>query len=174
MASGDTVFQDFPPEICRPLQISNGVDLLGAPIFGSPEYFDVFAAALFDKVKHLQDLLPELEDPQVELQLLRQCLSSCKVVHMLRTVSPHMLHNIALFDEQLHNSLSRVVRTSLSDLTWQQATLPLWMGGLGIRQASNMSHAAFLGSCSASKELVCQLLDLSFVSDFMLVGEEMA
>ena len=93
---------------------------------------------------------------------------------MLRTVPPHMLHNNALFDEQLCNSLSRVVRTSLSDLTWQQATLPLRMGGLGIRQASDMSHAAFLGSCPASKELVCQLLDLSFVSDFMLVGEEMA
>ena len=66
-----------------------------------------------------------------------------------------MLHNIALFDEQLRNSLSRVVRTSLSDLMWQQATLPLQMGGLGIRQASDMSHAAFLGNCSASKELVC-------------------
>ena len=173
LPSGDIVFRDFPPEVCCPLQIFNGMDLLGAPIFGSSEYFDVFAAALFDEVKHLQDLLPELEDPQVELQLLHQCLSSCKVVHMLRTVPPHMLHNIALFDEQLRNSLSRVVRTSLSDLTWQQATLPLRMGGLGIRQASDMSHAAFLGSCSASKELVCQLLDLSFVSDFMLVGEEM-
>ena len=102
----------------------------GLLFFGSSEYFDVFAAALFDKVKRLQDLLPELEDPQVELQLLRQCLSCCKVVHILCTVPPHMLHNLALFDEQLHNSLSRVVRTSLSDLTWQQATLPLRMGGL--------------------------------------------
>ena len=89
--SGDPTFQDFPPEICHPLQISNGVELLGAPIFGSPEYFDVFAAALFDKLKRLQDLLPELEDPQVELQLLHQCLSCCKVVHMLRTLPSHML-----------------------------------------------------------------------------------
>ena len=48
------------------------------------------------------------------------------------------------------------------------------MGGLGIRQASDMTYAAYLGSCSASKHLVCQLLDLSFDSDLMLVGEEMA
>ena len=75
------------------------MELLRALIFGSSEYFDVFAAALFDKVKRLQHLLPELEDPQIELQLLRQCLSCCKVVHMLRTVPPHMLHNLALFDE---------------------------------------------------------------------------
>ena len=67
--SEDFTFPDFPPEVWRPLQRSNGVELLGAPIFGSSEYFDFFAAALFDKVKCLQDLLPELEDTQVELQL---------------------------------------------------------------------------------------------------------
>ena len=122
----------------------------------------------------MQDLLPELEDPQVEFQLLRQCLSCYKVVHMLRTVPPNMLHNLALFDEQLRNSLSRVVRTSLSKLIWQQTILPLRMGGLGIRQASDMTYAAYLGSCSASKHLVCWLLDLSFDGDLMLVGEEMA
>ena len=174
--SGDSAFQEFPPEICRPLQTANGVELLGGPISGSPEYFDDFATALFDKVKYLQDLLSELEDPQVELQLLRQCLSCCKIVHMLRTVNvpPHMLHNLSLFDNQLRSSLSRVVRTSISDLTWQQATLPLRLGGLGIWQASDMTYAAYLGSCSASKELVCQLLDLNFDSDFRLVGEDMA
>ena len=48
------------------------------------------------------------------------------------------------------------------------------MGGLGIRQASDRTYAAYLGSCSASKHLVCRLLDLSFDSDLMLVGEEMA
>ena len=140
----------------------------GALYFGSPEYFDDFATA------HLQDPLPELEDPQVELQLLCQCLSCCKIVHMLRTVPPHMLHNLSLFDNLLRSSLSQVVRTSISDLTWQQATLPLRLGGLGIRRASDMTYAAYLGSCSASKELVCRLLDLNLDSDFRLVGEDMA
>ena len=36
-----------------------------------------------------------------------------------------------------------------------------------------MTYATYLGSCSASKHLVCWLLDLSFDSDLMLVGEEM-
>ena len=131
--SGGSAFHDFPPEVCRPLQVSDGVELLGAPIFGSDQYFNDFTAALFDKVKHLQDLLPELEDPQIELQLLRHCLSCCKVVHVLRTVPPHLLHNLSRFDDQLCNSLSQVVRTSFSDITWQQAALPLRLGGLGIR-----------------------------------------
>ena len=130
--SGDPTFQNFPPEICRTLQVSDGVELLGAPMFESTQYFDDFTTFPFDKVKHIQDLLPDLEDPQVELQLLRHCLSCCKIVHMLRTVPPHMLCNLPSFDDLLHVSLSRIVRTSVSDITWRQASLPLWLGGLGI------------------------------------------
>ena len=37
-----------------------------------------------------------------------------------------------------------------------------------------MTYVAYLGSCSASKELVCRLLGLDFDKDFMLGGEEMA
>ena len=38
------------------------MELLGVPIVVNAQYFDKFAAARFDKVKHLQDLLLELED----------------------------------------------------------------------------------------------------------------
>ena len=83
--NGDFTIQDFPSEVCCPLQTSDGVELLGVPIFRSSEYFDIFAAALFDK-DICKTILPELEDPQVELQLLHQYLTCCKVVHMLCTV----------------------------------------------------------------------------------------
>ena len=85
--------------------------------FGSAQYLDDFTTTLFDKVKHMQDLLPDLEDPQVELQLIRYCLSCCKIVHVLHTVPPHMLRNLPSFDDLLHISLSRIVRTSVSDIT---------------------------------------------------------
>ena len=45
------------------------------------------------------------------------------------------------------------------------------MGGLGIRQVSDMVCAAYLGSCSDFKELVCQVLGIQRDTDFMLVGE---
>jgi len=41
--------------------------------------------------------------------------------------------------------MARVVRHSLSGLTWQQAILPMRLGGLGIRQASDIVYAAYLG-----------------------------
>ena len=84
---------------------------------------------------------------------------------------PHLLSHLSDFDNQLCCSLSRVVHHSLSDLTWQQATLPMWLGGLGIRQASDMVYAAYLGSCSDFKDLV---LGIQRDSDFMLVGEAAA
>ena len=65
--SRDSTFQNFPPEVCRTLQVSDGVELLGAPIFGNVQYFDNFTTTLFDKLKHLQDLLPDLEDPEIDL-----------------------------------------------------------------------------------------------------------
>ena len=48
--SGDPSFPTFPKEVGRPLQISDNVELLGSPIFGSPKFFNNFADSLFDKV----------------------------------------------------------------------------------------------------------------------------
>ena len=95
-------------------------------------------------------------------------------MHVLCTVPLHVLNNLSLFDDQLWNSLSRVVRTSVSDIIWQQATLPLRLGELGIYQTSDVCYAAYLGSCSANKDLVCRLLGLDFDTDFVLVGEVLA
>ena len=49
--SGDSAFGDFPPEVGHPLQVSDGVELLGAPIFGGDQYYGDLTATLFDKVK---------------------------------------------------------------------------------------------------------------------------
>ena len=67
-----------------------------------------------------------------------------------------------------------MVRTFLSDISWRQATFTLRLGGLGICQASHICYAAYLGSCSANKDLVCRLLGLDFDTGFVLVGEVLA
>ena len=119
--------------------------------------------------------MPDLDDPQVArastVMSLFKLLQSytCTLYRPPAYVSHH-----SLFDDQLLNSLSRVVRTSVSDITQQQATLPLRLGGLGIHQASGMCYAAYLGSCSANKDLVFRLLGLNFDTGFVLVGEVLA
>ena len=91
----------------------------------------------------------------------------------LNKVKDNAWQQASIITTSQHYTLDRNI-ILYSDLTWQQATLPVRLGGLGIRRASDMTNAAYLGSCSASKELVCQLLDLNLDSDFRLVDEDMA
>ena len=67
------------------LKCKGGVDLLGSPIFGSHEDFVKW------KVKSIHDMqshLLDIDDPQVDLHLLRSCFSLCKLNYLLRTVPP--------------------------------------------------------------------------------------
>ena len=46
----------------------------------------------------------------------------------------------------------------MSDACWKQATLPVGLGGLGLREASRTAPAAFIGSCNSTRKLLSQLL----------------
>ena len=112
-----------------------------------------------DSVLENQSFLPELNNPQVELHLLRSCLSLCQINNLLRTVPPGTTdHHWTRFDTGTRRSLELITKTSLPDASWQQATLPMRMGGLGLRQTATTSAAAFLGSCQTSLELSTRLL----------------
>ena len=67
--------------------------VLGYPITGTAKFFYKFLSSCLAKVVATQDSIPLLEDPQVELHLLRSCLGSCKIVHLLRTVPFAILHS---------------------------------------------------------------------------------
>ena len=159
---GDQQFSEFPSSVRRVIfSDSSGPAFLGSPVWGSSSYFTSFVSAVIDKVSALQGHLQDLENPQVELHLLRSCLGVCKVNHFLRTVPPNsILPQLQLFDSNLRYSLSRVCNASVSDQAWRQATLPLSLGGLGLRKASCVSPAAFLGSCVGSQGLCARLLAL--------------
>ena len=76
--TGDASFPEFPAEIQRIQNSAEGLELLGSPVYGSDKFFDTFLAKRIDKVRCLQDLLPDLKDPQMELHLLRSCMGVCK------------------------------------------------------------------------------------------------
>ena len=87
--SGDQSFADFPPAVKRVvLPQTGGIDFLGSPIWGSPEFLSTFVGSVVDRVSVLQERLRDLDDPQVELHLLRSCLGVCKLNHLLRTIPP--------------------------------------------------------------------------------------
>ena len=98
----------------------------------------------------------------MELHLLRSCLSLCKLNHIIRTVPGFKINDVLIqFDSGLHHSLEALSSSSVSDLAWKQTTLPVHLGGLGLREAPS---AAFVGSCNSSRQLSLRFLnDSAFV-----------
>ena len=78
--SVDPSFLEFPDGVQRVQDISGGADLLGSPDFGPDSFFDHSFGKKIDKVLFYHDQLTDLEDPQVELLLLRSCLSLARLI----------------------------------------------------------------------------------------------
>jgi len=157
--SGDS-FPEFPTNINR---ASEGLELLGSPIWGTDNFFDQFLSSRLSRVVAAQDSIAILEDPQVELHLLRSCLGSCKIIHLLRTVPFSILRSfLEKFDSHLKGCLGRILQCSLPSNSWCQASLPFRLGGLGLRSSSSSAAAAFLGSCNSVRLLASQLLSQDF------------
>ena len=142
-----------------------GAEFLGSPIWGTKSFFDSSCGKRIDKVLNCQNHLQDLQDPQVELHLLRSCLGICNVNHLLRSVlCDRFSLQLIRFDCGLRSCLERISHSSLSDMTWTQATLPIRLGGLGIREACRSHSAAFVGSCNAARVLSSRLLKHLFSS----------
>jgi len=102
-----------------------------------------------------------LDGPQVELHLLQSCLSSCKIIHLLRTVPFSILKPFLYqFDLNLRTCLGHIIQCSLFDSSWCQTYLPFCLGGLGLCESVPSSSASFLGSCNGVRELASILLSI--------------
>ena len=104
------------------------------------------------------DLFPNLQDPHAEFVLLRSCLALPKISFNLRTVNT-MEHVEILrdFDSITREALSRILGTPVDDGVWQQAKLPVPMGGMELRGAEDHASAAYAASFLASQTLAREL-----------------
>ena len=113
-----------------------------------------------------QSHLMNIDDPQIEFQLLRSCLSLPKINHLLRTVPPgKALRQLSSFDQHLRRAFELLSHSSLPDVAWKQASLPIKYGDLGLRLANKASCLAFNGSCNSTQKLVCRFLGVSSIDE---------
>jgi len=90
---------------------------------------------------------------QDALILLRASFGTPRVQHLLRC-SPSSDHpGLGKFDEIQRDALSKATNACLQDCHWNQASLPLKMGGLGLRQVSTLALPSYLASSSGSAPL---------------------
>ncbi|XP_026391877.1 uncharacterized protein LOC113287356 isoform X2 [Papaver somniferum] len=123
----------FPPNIGKPV---DGVKLLGGPVSLSMEFCSNMVLSRVDKAVQLMGNIQELEDPQSELLLLRNCTGVARMYFTLRTTSPKAIQSAAvMFDKHLMDYLRRLVvgdGAGFGLVQQRLATLPIKDGGLGV------------------------------------------
>jgi hypothetical protein len=137
----------FPIEISR---ATEGLNVLGAPT--GTEAF-VKAAVREQIYKACVGIFKtrDLNDPQMEMLLLRCCTGAPKSTYWLRTCVPSIIEGeLVEFDLAIDRALQHILGVPIYGQDRLTAHLPLSMGGLGIPIASMSSDAAFVASVGGS------------------------
>jgi len=94
------------------------------------------------------------------LTLLRHSFAIPKLHYLLRTAPCFFSEQLEEYDSTLCSIMSEVTNTPLlqDDKAWAQATLPIRVGGLGVRSASVLAPSAYLSSYTATADLVHTIL----------------
>ena len=121
--------------------------------------------------------------PSQALQVLRATSGACKVEFMIQSLTPsHLVEDLASFcAEGLRTSFTAVLKVPAVDgSTWTTATLPLRMGGLGLRDPTVITASARLASLvnvsehalafGACHEHITRELDLASTRYMMALG----
>ena len=78
---------------------------------------------------------------------------------MLRS-APVYLDQVGLdkIDETLRATAASITNVDMSDQAWQQASLPVRFGGLGLRKAASLALPCYISSVERSRDLVDKIL----------------
>ncbi|KAI5728591.1 hypothetical protein M8J77_018338 [Diaphorina citri] len=146
------------------------LELLGVPIL--QEAFKSHFDERLTKIKATLQKLKKLNS-HVAYFLLKNCFAIPKWTYTLRT-TPIWTDQTVLdeVDDSLKQILEEILNLNLNDTQWCQASLPIRVGGLGIRKLSDITLPTFLSSVHGVKSLVSKILntpedelDICFLSE---------
>ena len=131
-------------------------ELLGAPLS-----CESGARLLRSKLAVLDSLCSRLTDltAQEALIVLRSSLFAPRLTYLLRCMDAAAHADIlSEIDSFLRGQLCKTLNISLDDRAFAKATLPLRLGGLGVRTSSSLVSPCWVSSLHASKDLARFLL----------------
>jgi len=133
------------PTLCSFNRVNVGdAGLLGAPFYCLPvEYSTQLGPAAAQSCPELSTALICAQDA------LTRALLSAPRIHHFMCCSPSVDNSaLADVDKLLRSATSHLSLTNsdLSDDQWLQASLPIKMGGLGLRKVSSLALPAYLAS----------------------------
>ena len=132
-----------------------GMKVLGAPL-GHPSFVQAFLVKKIEDQRTLLDRIPLLADLQASWLLLLHC-AAARANYLLRVVEPGAAAQYASsHDEGLWNCLCAILQVD-SVQTWatrDAATMPLVLGGIGLRSAMRTRKPAFWASWADSLPMI--------------------
>ena len=125
--------------------VDQGVRLLGTPL-GHPDFVRAQLASWSTVHDQLMQQVPTIPDLQCAWMMLLYCCAG-RANYTLRVVHPGLSATFAAHhDASLRRCLSRLLGVDPSLVYWDLASLPLSLGGLGLRSATLTSQPAFWSS----------------------------
>ena len=132
------------------------VVILGAPIFEG-HVLDATIVNFTTKLDRMGTRLG-LMAAHDALFLVKSSLAIPRLVYTLRSSPSFCSTELLNFDNCVRSTLSKIVNINLTDDIWEQASLPLRWGGLGVRSAVFLAPSAYLATAASAAEAVSILL----------------
>jgi hypothetical protein len=164
-----------PPLMCNSdrfslsVSVEKGVVLLGGGVSRDSNYLTSLADIRYLKWGESINLMMGINDPFIQLQLLRSCLGVSKLNYFLRCTPFILIQNsISKMEIFLKDILWSIITNKMpgfADFQFHLATLPISESGLGIYNPADVSKFAFIASFSQTKGLQDQILDLPAMDD---------
>lgn len=118
--------------------------LLGSPVGDEPSVSSVLSGKV-EALRRLGERL-KLLTAHDALLLLRNCFALPKLLYTLRSAPCFLSSELETYDDCLREILGAVTNNLLGREShpWVQATLPVKLGGLGIRRAVDVAPSAYM------------------------------
>ena len=164
----DNTFKDIHDTISSLLPSITVVRASRLELLGAPILKEAIRCTLPMKKAQLETMISRLRliDAHPALFLLRNCFAMPRLLYTLRA-APCFREKSLLqeLDDVIRKGASDICNVSFDDLNWQQATLPVRLGGIGLRSPSTVSFSAYASSFFASRTLSRLILSDPIGSD---------
>ena len=142
---------------------SKELSLLGTPLF--QEALDPEVSSRLNTFRTACHRLESL-DHHDALFLLKNVFYIPKLLYLLRTSPCFSSPILKDFDDTMKSCLETITNCHLDSQSFCQASLPVKLGGLGVRSAQDLSLPAFISSSFKAKDITEQLLSSEHCAPF--------
>ena len=138
-----------------------------AELLGSPLGHTALQHALEEKREKIENLCKNLPllPSHVAFFLLRHCFAIPKLMYLFRTAPTFVFMNsVEIITSYIRGAVQTVSNILITNREWDQLTLPIKLGGLGLQSPSDLTLAAYISSTLATSEDVSKVIASQYTS----------